>query len=165
VTTSKQLQYETCASCHKDINAQIRKPSRHPIIEGKLKCSDCHNPHGALSKASIKSESVNTLCTSCHADKRGPYIHEHPPVEANCLTCHDVHGSQHNKLLSQKVPNLCQDCHDWTRHPGTPYGAQRGFPPAGNTGRQFVARSCLSCHNLVHGSNASTAGRGQFFTR
>lgn len=165
VTTSRQLQYETCASCHKDIGAQIRKPSRHPIIEGKLKCSDCHDPHGALSKASIKSESVNTLCTNCHADKRGPYIHEHPPVESNCLTCHDVHGSQHNKLLSQKMPNLCQDCHDWTRHPGTPYGAQRGFPPAGNTGRQFVARSCLSCHNLVHGSNASTAGRGQFFTR
>ena len=24
------------------------KPSHHPIIEGKVKCSDCHNPHGAL---------------------------------------------------------------------------------------------------------------------
>lgn len=166
VTTARQLQYETCVSCHKDIRQQILKPSRHPIIEGKVKCSSCHEPHGALSKAMVKSESVNTLCTSCHTDKRGPWIHEHPPVEENCLACHNVHGSPHNKLLAQKVPNVCQDCHDWTRHPSTPYGRQRGFPAVGgNTGAPFVARSCLNCHNQVHGSNAATSGRGQFFTR
>lgn len=166
VTTGRQLQYETCVSCHKDIRQQILKPSRHPIIEGKLKCSSCHEPHGALSKAMVKSESVNTLCTSCHTDKRGPWIHEHPPVEENCLACHNVHGSPHNKLLAQKVPNLCQDCHDWTRHPSTPYGRNRGFPAiGGNTGATFVARACLNCHNQIHGSNAAPSGRGQFFTR
>jgi DmsE family decaheme c-type cytochrome len=174
VTTVRQLQYETCVTCHKQIRSQLLKPSHHPIMEGKLKCSDCHNPHGALSPAMVNSESVNQLCTSCHADKRGPYMFEHPPVEQNCLTCHNSHGSSHNKLLNEKVPNLCQDCHDWSRHPGTFYdgsqGWQRPYNPAGpatfsgGPSTRFIARSCTNCHSQIHGSNAP-ANRGQFFTR
>ena len=162
VTTVRQLQYETCVTCHKQIRSQLLKPSHHPIMEGKLKCSDCHNPHGALSPAMVNSESVNQLCVSCHADKRGPYMFEHPPVEQNCLNCHNSHGSSHNRLLNEKVPNLCQDCHDWSRHPGTFYSGNQGFDNGKNT--RFIARSCLNCHNSIHGSNAP-ANRGQFFTR
>lgn len=162
VTTSRQLQHETCVTCHKDIRAQIMKPTHHPIIEGKIKCSDCHNPHGALSDKMINSESINGLCTTCHAEKRGPYIREHPPVEENCLNCHTPHGSSHFKLLTQRPPMLCQNCHDWTRHPGTPYGAQRGFGPTPAV--QFVERGCVNCHNQIHGSNAPS-GRGEFFVR
>ena len=162
-TTVRQLEYETCTSCHKQVRAQIGKPSHHPIIEGKVACSDCHNPHGALSPAMVKNESVNELCYSCHTDKRGPHLFEHPPVEENCLACHNSHGSIHNKLLNEKVPNLCQDCHDWSRHPGTPYGGNQGFPPGlGNT--RFLARACVNCHQMVHGSNAP-AQKGQFFLR
>src|SRR5512146_1461005 len=162
-TTTRQLQYENCGTCHKDIRAQIMKPAHHPIIEGKLKCSDCHNPHGALSPHMINSESINTLCTSCHTEKRGPFIHEHAPVEENCLTCHTPHGSQHNKLLVEKVPNLCEHCHNVGRHNATIYGANSGFGALNNS--RFFARSCVNCHNQIHGSNASTAGRGEFFLR
>ncbi len=167
VTTVRQTEYQTCITCHMQIRSQILKPSHHPIIEGKVKCSDCHNPHGALSHAMVKNESVNQLCTTCHANKRGPYMWEHPPVEENCLTCHNSHGSSHNKLLTEKVPNLCQDCHDWSRHPGTFYDGSQGWarPPAqGGPNTRFIARSCLNCHNQIHGSNAP-ANRGQFFTR
>jgi len=166
VTTSRQLQYETCTNCHRQIRAQLLKPSHHPILEGKLACTNCHNPHGALSHAMIKDESVNQLCTSCHADKRGPYMQEHPPVEENCLTCHNSHGSLHNKLLSERVPNLCQDCHDAARHPGSFYSGNQGFgstaPGAPNT--RLVGRGCLNCHTNIHGSNAP-AMRGKFFLR
>ena len=48
-------------------------------------------------------------------------------VEDNCLSCHNPHGSSHNFLLNEKVPNLCQDCHDWSRHPGTIYGGTGGW--------------------------------------
>lgn len=174
VTTVRQLEYETCNSCHKQIRAQLLKPSHHPIIEGKVKCSDCHNPHGALSPAMVKSDSVNQLCLTCHADKRGPYMFEHPPVEQNCLTCHNSHGSSHNRLLTEKVPNLCQDCHDWSRHPGTFYDGSQGWQRpytvgpgpsfSGGPNTRFIARACLNCHNSIHGSNAS-AVRGQAFTR
>jgi DmsE family decaheme c-type cytochrome len=163
VTTSKQLQYETCTACHKQIRNQLLKPSHHPIMEGKLACTNCHNPHGALSHAMVKEESVNQLCTTCHADKRGPFMQEHPPVEENCLTCHNSHGSIHNKLLAERVPNLCQDCHDAARHPGTFYSGNQGF---NNTtpNTRLVARGCLNCHTNIHGSNAP-AMRGKFFLR
>jgi DmsE family decaheme c-type cytochrome len=162
-TTQRQLQYETCTECHKEIRSQLLKTSHHPIIEGKVNCSDCHNPHGALSPMMIKNESVNQLCTNCHAEKRGPYMHEHPPVEENCLACHSSHGSIHAKLLTERVPNLCQDCHDWSRHPGTYYSGNQGWDNA-TPNTRLVARSCLNCHTSIHGTNAP-AMRGKFFLR
>lgn len=166
VTTQRKLEYETCNSCHKQTRAQINKTSHHPVVEGKVTCSDCHNPHGALSHAMVKNESVNQLCTSCHADKRGPFVWEHAPVEENCLSCHNSHGSNHPKLLNEKVPNLCQDCHDAARHPGTPYGSQASFGAAAPSGvnTRFIARSCVNCHQTIHGSNAP-GNRGKYFTR
>ena len=53
----------------------------------------------------------STCASSCHTDKRGPWIHEHPPVEENCAICHTPHGSAHKGLLAQKPPALCSDCH------------------------------------------------------
>ncbi len=162
-TTERQLQYETCTACHKQIRSQLTKPSHHPIIEGKVKCTDCHNPHGALSRAMVNAESIPQLCTSCHAEKRGPFVWGHPPVEENCLTCHNSHGSNHNRLLAEKAPNVCQDCHDASRHPGTIYDASGGWSnPTPNT--RLIARGCVNCHNNLHGSNAP-AMRGKFFLR
>jgi DmsE family decaheme c-type cytochrome len=145
-------QPEKCFECHKDIKSQANKYSHHPIIEGKVKCSDCHNPHGALGHGSIKAENNNQLCYKCHAEKRGPYVWEHPPVEEDCTKCHTPHGSKTLKLLKDKQPNLCQQCHDWSRHPGTPYGGNADF--SGAPGRGGIDRSCNNCHNAIHGSNA-----------
>ena len=166
-TTVRQLQYETCTSCHKQIRSQLLKPSHHPIIEGRIACSDCHNPHGALSRAMVKAESIPQLCTSCHSEKRGPFIWAHPPVEENCLTCHNSHGSNHNRLLAEKAPNVCQDCHDAAQHPGTVYSGQHGWnfsAPATAPNTRLIARGCVNCHNNIHGSNAP-ARRGKFFLR
>jgi DmsE family decaheme c-type cytochrome len=166
VTTSRQLQYETCTACHKQIRSQLLKTSHHPILEGKLNCTNCHNPHGALSHAMIRDESVNQLCTSCHADKRGPFMQEHPPVEENCLTCHNSHGSMHTKLLVDRPPTLCQSCHDASRHPGTFYSGNQGFDSgaSGAPNTRLIARGCVNCHTSIHGSNAP-AMRGKFFLR
>ena len=179
-TTSRQIEADTCGRCHQQIRSAILKPSHHPILEGKVRCTDCHNPHGSLSHAMVKQETVNDQCNSCHADKRGPYVFPHPPVEENCLSCHNPHGSSHRKLLNEAVPNLCQDCHDVARHPGTPYGGGAGWlcapgdttaACAGKTGAfnanvntRLIARACNNCHNAIHGSNAP-AGRGQFLFR
>ena len=165
-TTERQLQYETCTGCHKQIRSQLLKPSHHPIIEGKVACTSCHNPHGALSKAMVNAESIPQLCTGCHAEKRGPFIWGHPPVEENCLTCHNSHGSNHARLLAEKAPNVCQDCHDASQHPGTVYSATGGWkgstPPNPNT--RLIARGCVNCHYQIHGSNAP-AVRGKLFFR
>jgi len=169
VLSVRQFEYETCISCHKQTRVQINKPSHHPIVEGKVTCSSCHNPHGAQGHAMVKQETVQAQCWSCHADKRGPFLFQHPAVEENCLSCHSPHGSSHTKLLNEKVPNLCQDCHDWSRHPGTAYSGDQGFvripgSPAKTANTRFVSRSCLNCHNAIHGSNAP-ATRGKYLTR
>jgi predicted CXXCH cytochrome family protein len=136
--------------------------------------------------AMLKQPTINDQCYSCHADKRGPFIHNHPPVEENCATCHNPHGSVHARLLNESAPNLCQDCHDASRHPGTLYGsagafncqpgdnsASSGVPncppnrvgqPNPGVNNRLVARACVNCHNAVHGSNAP-ANRGKFFLR
>jgi DmsE family decaheme c-type cytochrome len=163
-TSIRENESDMCGSCHQQIRAATLKPSHHPIVEGKVECSDCHNPHGALTHAMVKQETINQQCYSCHTEKRGPYVFSHPPVDENCISCHNPHGSSHTFLLNEKVPNLCQDCHDWSRHPGTFYSGQHGWPPNTATSTRFVARSCLNCHNSVHGSNAP-GNRGKFLTR
>ena len=167
-TTLRVAQQEVCFTCHRDIRGLVARPSHHPIVEGKVKCSSCHNPHGALSPAMVNAESIKELCTTCHADKRGPFLFEHAPVEESCLNCHNPHGSRSVKLLNEKVPNLCQDCHDAAQHPGTMYDADNNFkaPSTSTSGpnTRFIARSCMNCHNEIHGSNAP-AGRARRFVR
>ena len=164
LTTQRKLEYETCGNCHKSIRAQLNKNSHHPILEGKVACSDCHNPHGALSHAMVRNESITQLCTSCHTDKRGPFVWAHLPVEENCLTCHNSHGSNVPKLLNVKAPQLCQDCHG-SAHGQIAYGSSFAIGGANqDRASRFDARACVNCHQLIHGSNAP-ASRGQFLLR
>jgi DmsE family decaheme c-type cytochrome len=146
---------EQCFSCHKDTRAETWKTSHHPIREGKVSCSDCHNPHGSATPKMIRAASVNDQCYTCHTEKRGPFLWEHPPVRENCLNCHTPHGSNHLKLQKTSVPYICQQCHANTRHPGTLYDGFR-VPtledPARGSNRLFN-RACLDCHAAVHGSN------------
>ncbi|MBF0538369.1 MAG: DmsE family decaheme c-type cytochrome [Nitrospirae bacterium] len=167
----RKAQPDLCFGCHKDIRTMTSKQSHHPIREGKVLCSDCHDPHGEFGPKMIKAETANELCYKCHSEKRGPYMFEHPPVEENCLTCHNPHGSNHSRLLVQKMPTLCQDCHDsGSGHPPTPYTAYGGFgtlsQPTASTSEAFrlLARSCLNCHTNIHGSNGP-ADAGQRFVR
>lgn len=146
---------ESCLTCHKDVRAAMWKTSHHPIREGKMSCVDCHNPHGTQTPDLIKAASVNDQCYSCHAEKRGPFLWEHPPVRENCMNCHTPHGSNHIKLQKTSVPYICQQCHSNTRHPGTLYDAFRAPTlenPATGSNRLFN-RACLDCHAAIHGSN------------
>ena len=156
--SSKVNDPDVCYSCHKNIRAQQNKQSRHPVKEGRIKCSSCHEVHGGFGPKMVKADSFNDLCYTCHAEKRGPYAFEHPPVQENCLNCHEVHGSNHTKLLVRKVPFLCQSCHTRTGHPSRPATNFHSFGgPATSQKNRFFARSCLNCHGNIHGSSRSPA--------
>jgi len=163
-TTARQLAYKTCIACHRDTRGEILKPSHHPIVEGKVACHDCHDPHGALTPVMLKAESYQDLCTSCHSDKRGPWIHEHPPVMENCATCHTPHGSAHNRLLAQKPPALCADCHPGGHTHGL-YDGRGTLPGVNPSNIRFEGSGCVSCHRQIHGSNAPPSAFGQYFLR
>ena len=119
----------------------------------------------SLATKMIKADSVNELCFKCHAEKRGPFFWEHPPVEENCLTCHVPHGSNHGKLLTRKPPHLCQSCHDASQHPGNIYTSFETFRGSAASGKnRMFARACLNCHSNIHGSMGPST-RGKHFVR
>ncbi len=156
----KASQPEVCYSCHAEQRAQSFRRSRHPIREGKVTCSDCHNPHGSTGPKLLIKASVNETCFSCHAEKRGPFLWEHAPVSDDCTICHTPHGSSQPRLVKLRVPYLCQQCHQEAFHPSTLYSGS-GVPPAG-AARQILAKGCLNCHPKIHGSNHPSGVR---FTR
>jgi DmsE family decaheme c-type cytochrome len=143
---------ENCFECHKNVRLDTRKTSHHPIREGRIGCSDCHNPHGTPTDSMLTAASVNDQCYECHAEKRGPFLWEHAPVRENCLVCHNPHGSNHLKLQKTSVPYICQQCHSNTRHPGTLYDATT-LPGASRQSNRIFDRGCLNCHQTIHGTN------------
>jgi DmsE family decaheme c-type cytochrome len=147
---AKVSEIETCLQCHNLKKAQMMRTSHMPLREGKMKCTDCHNPHGSPGPKLLAQNSVNENCYACHAEKRGPFLWEHAPVRENCLNCHEPHGSQHDRLLKVKRPRLCQECHIEARHPTT------GSTP---DDIHISARSCTECHSAVHGSNHPSGAR------
>jgi DmsE family decaheme c-type cytochrome len=161
---NKTAQPEVCFTCHKTQRAQFHRLSSHPLMDGKVTCSDCHNPHGSTGPKLMVKKSVNDTCYTCHAERRGPFLYEHSPVTDDCGNCHTPHGSNNSALLKMRTPWLCQQCHT-ADHSGVVNSG--GNLPSGSTttinGRQPTAsqspraqmngRNCLSCHPLVHGSN------------
>jgi len=143
---AKPTEIEVCSQCHLTRRAQLMRSSHMPLRENKMTCSDCHNPHGGVTSAMLREDSVNENCYACHAEKRGPYLWEHAPVIENCTNCHEPHGSSNPRLLRQRIPRLCQECHIETRHPTSPYN------PAVYA-RQIFNRACVNCHQTIHGSN------------
>ena len=134
---------DTCFQCHKDRKMQMMRSSHMPLREGKMVCTDCHNPHGSVTEALLKKDSINDVCYTCHAEKRGPFLFEHAPVRENCLNCHDAHGSVNEFLLKIARPRLCTECHTFG-HGGNVQG-----PPV----VQGFSRACNNCHTEVHGTN------------
>ena len=155
---AKPIEAEVCTQCHKDIKAQLLKSSHHPIREGKMTCTNCHNPHGTITDKLISANSLNEKCYECHTEKRGPFLWEHPPAVENCATCHTPHGSSHDKLLVAKRPYLCQRCHSNSRHPGTLYSLSTTQVQGDGdiftlSSNRLYDRTCQNCHSQMHGSN------------
>jgi DmsE family decaheme c-type cytochrome len=148
---AKKLETDLCMTCHSDVRADMFKRSKHPMrdsssptTEGKMTCSSCHNAHGAMAEKLIDAKSFNDKCYECHTEKKAPVLWEHSPVKEDCMTCHSAHGSSNDKMLVEKVPRLCQQCHMQGRH-------QTGT--LGTNSIYAFNKSCLNCHSQVHGSN------------
>jgi DmsE family decaheme c-type cytochrome len=152
---------ELCATCHRPIVNKQSRFNHMPVREGKMSCASCHNVHGSSNIKLLKAgTTVDESCTTCHADKRGPFLWDHAPVSDSCTTCHDPHGSNNDRMLVAKQPFLCQRCHVTSRHPPTIY---EGFLlQASQNANKIYGRSCVVCHQMVHGSNAPS---GRTFLR
>jgi predicted CXXCH cytochrome family protein len=146
-----------CLRCHSEQRAQFTMPFRHKVLEGHMRCSDCHNPHGGFESKQLRlSTGTDAVCAKCHTDKQGPFVFEHSPVKVEgCTICHTPHGSNNAKLLTRShVFQLCIECHSNAhqlvlREDGEGAPAPPGF----HNLTQERIRNCTTCHTQIHGSN------------
>ena len=153
-TTSlvKMGEPQLCLSCHAEVKPDFNKPFHHKVLEGAMKCSDCHNPHGGFELRQTRlATGADAPCIKCHADKQGPFTYEHAPVKnEGCVACHTPHGSAHPRLLRFSAVNqLCLTCHSVAHD----VGAIEPAGPQHNQNAQYA--NCTACHVKIHGSRTS----------
>ena len=82
-------------------------------------CTICHVPHGSSNKQYLANDDPIALCNTCHAEA---HRNSHPMGEdaidprndkpMDCLSCHTMHGSDHEFYLSFDADmDLCIQCH------------------------------------------------------
>jgi DmsE family decaheme c-type cytochrome len=152
---------DMCYDCHSDVKASFSMPSHHPVTEGKMSCLDCHGIHGQENKMAL-DDGKRELCFSCHAEKEGPFVYEHMPVNEDCGLCHSPHGSVANNLLTQTEPSLCLNCHAMHFHATVesvdgeftpPLSPDRTTTATADGFKQVMLTKCTQCHTAIHGTD------------
>ena len=132
---------ELCAKCHRREAAEFRLNFHHPVPEGRLTCSDCHDVHPART-ATKRMRTVKDSCITCHPQMAGPFAFEHDATGGlagdGCNECHRPHGSVNPKLLTHFSRGVCNQCHTDQANNHNP------------------GRNCweTGCHAAIHGSNS-----------
>lgn len=145
---------QLCISCHSEVKAQFSKPFRHKVLEGTMKCSDCHNSHGGFeAKQTRLAVGADAACVRCHTNKQGPFVYEHAPLKVEgCSACHSPHGSANPKMLKRSsVRQLCLECHSSITEQPAPDA------PSFHNQSSIRYQNCTICHTAIHGSNAHKA--------
>lgn len=148
----KKGEPQLCISCHGEVKPDFQKAFHHKVLEGVMKCSDCHNPHGGFElKQTRLATGADAACIKCHADKQGPFTYEHAPLKTEgCTACHTPHGSSNPRLLRfTQVNQLCLTCHSVSHG----VGADEPAGPQHNQNAQYA--NCTACHVKIHGSHTS----------
>ncbi|MDA8156524.1 MAG: DmsE family decaheme c-type cytochrome [Actinomycetota bacterium] len=144
-----------CFKCHKEVKAEFSLPSHHPVNEGRVFCTDCHDPMGSINEKMLRRPTVKQTCTRCHGEKEGPFAFEHSENTEDCRTCHRPHGSVNANLLVVPVPFLCLQCHA---------GHRISSSSAPGSVSTFYTR-CTDCHSQIHGTDLPSASGSGFFHR
>lgn len=184
---TKTAPVELCTSCHE--HEKIKKTvetatHKHSIVTQDQGCLNCHTAHGGDLAMLMKNEPIK-VCMKCHdkpieagdikvaavTDVLDPKKVKHGPIrDGNCGGCHNVHGSDHVRLLSKPYSpvfyqafalekyDLCFSCHDKALVQTEQAKGLTGFRN-GDVNLHFAhvnkadkGRNCRACHS-THASN------------
>ena len=143
---------QLCMACHNETKAQFSKPFHHKVLEGTMRCSDCHNPHGGFEQKQGKlGIGADAACIKCHTNKQGPFVYEHAPLKVEgCAMCHTPHGSSNPKMLKRpQIRQMCFECHTGITDELSPQ------VPSRHNQAQMREQQCTVCHSAIHGSNSN----------
>ena len=142
-----------CFQCHLDVRGAFSLPQHHPVIEGRMNCAQCHDPHGGDVFKPAGGPAMthdDESCDQCHEAQTRPFVFAHDAMREGCVTCHSPHGSINQKLLVASDPNLCLRCHAQTQ-------TMTRKIYIGDTDHTTFLQlgTCWSsgCHTSIHGSN------------
>jgi DmsE family decaheme c-type cytochrome len=155
-----KLKPEVCLECHINARAEFALPHTHPVLAGKIGCTDCHNPHegdanrptGARSLATT----VNATCAKCHSAQTTPFVFNHEALREGCVTCLSPLGSVNDKMLKSRGTSLCYQCHFQPQANNTQI-LHGGFNHFGGQ-NSITSGTCWTagCHEAIHGSNVNS---------
>jgi predicted CXXCH cytochrome family protein len=145
-----------CLACHLQTHMEFQLAQHHPVIENRMNCVQCHDPHGAdiLKPAGgLAMARQNESCAQCHREQTRPVTFEHEALREGCTACHNPHGSVNRKMLTQADANLCLRCH--AQNPGAFAGTGTILIGAVDHSAFLSRATCWAsgCHTAVHGSN------------
>ncbi len=133
------------ADCHASLG-------KAEFVHEPVKASECDACHVETGKnhpdepgAFELAEKGIALCLQCHDNPLEGKEHSHPPVEEDCIKCHNPHQSSQLKFLHTSPGKLCLSCHEKIQNIITESRAQLFF---------FFFCECLSCH-VPHASDYS----------
>ncbi len=146
---------QACFQCHIDKQGDFNLPHTHPVLQGKVTCVDCHNPHKgrAVKGGGTNLQGPNETCFKCHTAQRGPFVFPHEALREGCTACHAPHGSVNAKMLVERNQNLCLKCH-FQQQTSSGTLLIDGVNHATSLVRQGTCWSA-GCHEAVHGSQVN----------
>lgn len=142
-----------CFECHQETRAEFRMPFHHQVLEARMNCVQCHDPHGMdiyNPAGGLMMARVNESCAQCHREQTRPFAFEHEALRDGCTACHHPHGSSNAKMLTEPDQNLCLKCHAQVQSaPGAIFIGKINHTGLLTQGTCWAA----GCHSSIHGSN------------
>ncbi len=176
---------DVCTECHEDIFDVTEKAVvTHSPVKEDSACLNCHDPHMAENDQLLPGEDM-AICLGCHNEPIKADRYELPPMEpilaANprhhgpiqfrvCSECHNPHGSNYFRLLTDAYPArlyspffesnyaLCFRCHEPKLAEEEQSESATGFRDGGNNlhfvhvNKTSMGRTCRLCHD-AHASS------------
>ena len=90
-----------CLKCHVSTHGEFTMPHHHRVLEGRMTCVDCHEPHGQdihQTAGGLGLQQRDAVCVRCHKEQSAPHVFEHEALREGCMTCHKPHGGMNRGL-------------------------------------------------------------------